>query len=335
MRIVLVLSAMFMAAPPVMAWNSVGHMAISKLAYDRLDEGQQLRLFNLLKKHPHYDAFLAHGRPDGVSEAEWAIMRCSVWPDWVRLRKPETRGEAVTKFHRGEEHYINIPLIEPGEAELFAGKTLVDPDLPNIVTALKTRANELRSRTMSEADRAVAMCWMFHLIGDIHQPLHNCTFFSKARGLETGDLGGNKFGVKVAGKKWKLHAFWDDLLGEDANYNDDSPAHQQKLYRAAIDAAARLRGIELAETDRKRLEVGKTFESWSKEGNELAVTVGYRAGEGTDLLKCVVVPFDAPIPDDAPEAGESYLKRAKATADVQAILAGRRLQSRITPVLKN
>ena len=32
------------------AWNSIGHMAISKLAYDRLEDGEKLRIHELLKK---------------------------------------------------------------------------------------------------------------------------------------------------------------------------------------------------------------------------------------------------------------------------------------------
>ncbi len=44
-----------------MAWNSVGHLAIAKLAYDQLDEQDKAALFALLKAHPHYSTFLAAG----------------------------------------------------------------------------------------------------------------------------------------------------------------------------------------------------------------------------------------------------------------------------------
>ena len=80
----------------------------------------------------------------------------------------------------------------------------------------------MRTSTAAAEDKAVAICWIFHLVGDIHQPLHNAAYFSSEEGFRQGDQGGNRFGVKINGRKWKLHAFWDDLLGEDAAYWDDS-----------------------------------------------------------------------------------------------------------------
>src|SRR5215471_2918608 len=61
------------------AWNAIGHMAVAKLAFDQIDSSDQLRLFKLLKTHPHYEKFLAASRPSDVNEAEWAIMRSSWW----------------------------------------------------------------------------------------------------------------------------------------------------------------------------------------------------------------------------------------------------------------
>src|SRR5207248_1080686 len=112
----------------------------------------------------------------------------------------------------GEEHYVNVPLIDPKDRPFFAGKTLISPDLTNILCALKQRANDLQTRTAAAEDRAVAVCWIFHLVGDIHQPLHNVAYFSSDPAFVEGDRGGNKFGVRADGRKWNLHAFWDDLL---------------------------------------------------------------------------------------------------------------------------
>src|SRR5262249_14060472 len=113
------------------AWNSVGHFAVSKLAYDQLPDAQKTRLFTLLKSHPHFEVFLAADRPPDVSEAEWVILRSSIWPDWVRPRTKDARGPQVTRYNRGEDHYINVPLIDPKDADFFAGKTLVNPDVTN------------------------------------------------------------------------------------------------------------------------------------------------------------------------------------------------------------
>jgi hypothetical protein len=312
------------------AWNSVGHMVVAKLAYDQLDAKRQLALYNLLKTHPHYKEYLSASRPEGIdNDVEWVVLRSAVWPDWVRERKVEKRSVEITKYNRSEDHYITIPFIDPADAKFFEGKELVNPDVPNIVTALKHRANEMKAKTASPDDRAVAACWLFHLIGDIHQPLHNCSYFSSEKPFVTGDLGGNKFAIKADGRKWKLHVFWDDLLGEDSDYEDDSPEHQGAIYREAVKVAGRLRDVKL---DADRIAKNVTFESWSRESHELARTVGYRRPDGT-LLKAVEAPFKGAFPAAAEEVGKEYIDAAHATADRQVVMAGKRLADRLTALL--
>jgi hypothetical protein len=315
------------------AWNAIGHMAVAKLAYDQLDTGDQVRLIKLLKAHPHYEKFLAASRPADVNEAEWVVMRSSWWSDWIRPRRKDNRPD-VTRYHRGEDHYVNIPLIEPTDEQFFAGKTLINPDLPNILTALKSRCNDIHTKTAADEDKAVAVCWVFHLIGDIHQPMHNVAYFSSDKAFQTGDLGGNKFAVRVGDEKWKLHAYWDDLLGVDHDYADDSDTHQTELYKAAIKVAERLRGLTLTDADKKLLADNNTFDSWSKESYELAKSVAYQKGDGSGLLKAVEVPFNGRVPDDAAELDEAYVKRAHETADKRVVFAGKRLADRMKMLLK-
>jgi hypothetical protein len=316
-----------------LAWNSVGHMAIAKFAYDRLDESEKLRVYQLLKKHPHFEQFLAAGRPAGVEEPEWVFMRASVWPDWIRPRDRDPRGPAVAKYHRSEDHYVNVPLIDPKDEAAFAGKTLINPDTMNVISALKQRCNELHARNVADEDKAVALCWILHLVGDIHQPMHAVSYFADNPAFRDGDLGGNKFGVKANGKGAKLHAFWDDVLGDDPKYTDDSADRQVRIYQQAIGVATALRGRELDTADKDRLEKNRSFQSWTDESFELAKTVAYRKGDGSGLLDGVEVKFNQPVPDSAPELGEQYIQRARATAEVRAMLAGRRLADRLKQVL--
>jgi hypothetical protein len=317
------------------AWNSIGHMTVAKLAYDRMKAKCQLELYRLLKSHPHYQEFLAAGRPAEIAnEVEWVVLRSAVWPDWVRSRKNDTRGIGVTKYSRGEEHYVNVPFIDPKDEKFFAGKTLVSPDLANVISALKQRANDLKTKNAAVEDRAIAACWMFHLVGDIHQPLHNVAYFSSDKAFVGGDMGGNKFGIKVDGRKYRLHTFWDDLLGEDSDYNDDSSTHQAALYREAVKVAEGLRGLKMTDDDKDKLTKNLTFASWSRESYQLAKTVGYKKSDGTGILKAVGVPFSGPIPDDVEEVGKPYIQTARATAERQVVLAGQRLADRMKILLQ-
>jgi hypothetical protein len=315
------------------AWNSVGHLAVAKLAYDQLDDGLKLKLYEILKTHPHFEMFLSAGRPEGVNEAEWVITRASIWPDWVRPRDKDPRGPAVTKYNRPEDHYVNIPFIDPKDADALARKTLVNPDTMNIICALKQRCNEIASKSVAAEDKAVAVCWVFHLIGDIHQPMHGVAYFSTARAFRDGDMGGNKFGIKVNGRGTNLHRFWDDVLGDDAMYTDDTADRQARIHRQAVTVATALRGRELPDVDRERMEKNRTFQSWADESFELAKSVAYQKADGTGLLEGVEVRFGQPVPDSAPEVGEKYVERARAMAEVRAVQAGRRLADRLRVIL--
>ena len=319
------------------AWNAIGHLTSAKLAYDELDDGQRTKLFTLLQKHPHFVQYLAAARPPEVGEMEWVVLHAAVWPDWVRVRHnapgPDPRGQSVTKYSRDEQHYVNVPLIDPKDTAFFAGKTLIPPDKTNVICALKQSCNDLRTKNAAAEDKAVAICWIFHLVGDIHQPLHNVAYFSSEKGFQHGDQGGNKFGVKINGRKRKLHAFWDDLLGEDAAYWDDSAEHQRQIFRDAIKMADHLRGLQLSDADKEKLAKNLSFESWSQEGFELARTVAYQKPDGSGILGHIEIKPGEPIPESAPEAGARYAEIARATAEVRIVLAGRRLAQRIKGLL--
>jgi hypothetical protein len=317
---------------PALAWNSVGHMAVAKLAYDRLDDGQKVRVGKILRQHPHYELFLAKNRPDGVDAGEWAFLRASTWPDWVRgHHTTDPPGEDVTKYNRPEEHYIDKPFVLPDDQALFAGRDLnPGPDRPTVLKALARRMQELKSPDTSDRDKAIALCWLEHLVGDMHQPLHCTSLFSRQFQGEGGDQGGNLFGLRVNGRPIKLHLYWDLLPGDDPNYLVDSPENAAVVYRNAKTLAELLHGPEYAR-DRyeERLTKHADFPSWADEGLELAKAVVYQGGR----LKGVTLGRGAGVPSDAPEAPAGYAKTALDLARKQMALAGYRLEDKVKGAL--
>ena len=63
------------------------------------------------------------------------------------------------------------------------------------------------------ANKAVVLCWIFHLVGDVHQPLHVVSMFTPE--LPDGDRGGNLIFVRPRpdSPPMRLHAFWDNATG--------------------------------------------------------------------------------------------------------------------------
>ena len=51
------------------------------------------------------------------------------------------------------------------------------------------------------------MTWLFHLVGDIHHPLHCTAVFSEQ--FPNGDKGGNDAFIRIRSSPVKLHSMWD------------------------------------------------------------------------------------------------------------------------------
>ena len=228
------LLAMIVVAPPARAWNETGHMIVAQIAYRQLDEGQKQQIAAILRTHPHYQLYLTAKVPAGVNEDEWAFMRASTWPDFVRPASSSDRNykdPSVTRFHHGDWHYVTIPFVPERDKEFFsttapaakaAGAPSTKPATlpmkpqPNILTALDESMKQLADSGAKPEDRAVSLCWALHLIGDIHQPLHAASLFSA--GFPTGDKGGNDIAIRADGGVIKLHSYWDELLGTSDAY---------------------------------------------------------------------------------------------------------------------
>ena len=69
-----------------------------------------------------------------------------------------------------------------------------------MVTASSDYTEVLKNRSASDEDKLVALKFVGHFVGDIHQPLH--------AGYKE-DKGGNDLRVNFLGKKTNLHSVWD------------------------------------------------------------------------------------------------------------------------------
>jgi S1/P1 Nuclease len=76
--------------------------------------------------------------------------------------------------HRALWHYINWPFKPEGQP---ASVQIREAEPVNILTALVENQKIVRNDTDPER-RAIALAWLFHLVGDIHHPLHTAQLFT-------------------------------------------------------------------------------------------------------------------------------------------------------------
>jgi hypothetical protein len=239
----------------------------------------------------------------------WLFERASIWPDLV-----QHRGKAVgDRYHRATWHYINLPVFLTPEDETELAYLLqhnvstefVPPlreDL-NVVQALIGNLLVWRNQSASAADRAVALCWILHLTGDLHQPLHNVALFSREY-FPQGDRGGNSIAIRRKRDVSNLHAVWDGL----PNRSDDLTPDENTRALLSNDVA-RIQSID----------------AWARQQQMRAMEYVYTEEVTRQLLQRISNQQDPQI-----ELTPEYISVARQVALPQVIIAGHRIAAFIT-----
>jgi S1/P1 Nuclease len=89
-------------------------------------------------------------------------------------------------------HYINWPFKPEGQPESVQVRP---PEPVNILTALAENVSVVKNGKGDPERTAIALAWLFHLVGDVHQPLHTAQLFTAD--YPKGDRDGNEIGVSV------------------------------------------------------------------------------------------------------------------------------------------
>ena len=176
-----------------------------------------------------------------------------------------------------------------------------------MVNQLAVCIEKIKSGT--DEEKAVYMTWLFHLVGDIHQPLHCTAVFSER--FPDGDRGGILAMIRTRTSMTNLRSFWDGLPGRG-----ETAGEIGKLVHA-VEQITKDKAAEI----KKELAEHQTFESWAREGWELSKRAVYLNGE----LK-VAAGRGA---RDAPEVPAEYPAACGMVARVQMGKAGIRLADQV------
>ena len=139
----------------------------------------------VLEKLPWY-ANQWQARLQDVPAAERGLvlfMQAARWPDDIR-----TQDKAQNK---PPWHYFNLPFKPEGQPTTVQ---IREPEPVSILTALAENEGVVKNENDGER-KAIALAWLFHLVGDIHQPLHTAQLFTVE--YPQGDRGGNQICVRV------------------------------------------------------------------------------------------------------------------------------------------
>lgn len=217
------------SAKDALAWGGPGHMQVAGVAWNQMTPAAKATAWDILQKHPYFETWTKQlgsyaTKPD---KERYYFMISSTWPDFIKGdeafgkdNKPAPTGPVLPGFpdmwRHTDWHYTDSPYALYPQLEKEFGQVSPPSDAEAQVPVLD---NLLKDATKPEA-RGFALPWLIHIVGDLHQPLHAASRYTKfdvnAKGEAKSDLGGNKMKVSYEGKEWKLHGLWDDIVGRPA-----------------------------------------------------------------------------------------------------------------------
>jgi hypothetical protein len=296
-----------LVATPARAWNETGHMVVAYLAYKHLTPQARQTVDRLLTLNPDVEAWKATLPPNWTDESRKlaAFMYAATWPDVIKAKdgyisdgdhngnRPPPGPDASRNIGYADKnrhqywHFIDVPFSTDGSA-------VEPPPEPNGMTQLAIITEALKNPASSDDLRSYDLIWTAHIVGDLHQPLHTVSRFSKAH--PAGDDGGNGASVCHAPCRMNLHGFWDGALGGGG-------LQEALVVGELLDAIEPPAGADV--TDVKQ---------WVAEGVEVAKQTVYAAPIGPESPAAEVS-----LPD------RDYRVRTRRVAEDRAMLAGRRL----------
>lgn len=296
-------------AVPAFGWDDVGHKITGYIAWQRMTPQARENVVRILRAAPEdsqLGTFYKYYGPesDEVKRMEYFIFVPS-WADIIRDRAFDVR---YRKYHHSNWHYDDTFWKQVnGQVELLSGYEEGGQAVPKLIDFDKV----MRDPAASNADKAIAIAWILHLGGDIHQPLHTS---ARVTDLEPkGDQGGNLVILSPEGtareNQLNLHWFWDSIVGRNIPFKagmcerDYIEMLGKKMMKDAPFASMQ-----------SRMELGQ-YDAWRKESFVYANTVVF----SPELKR-----------GQAPSA--KYRKQAFKLAEQQLALAGYRLGETLNSV---
>jgi len=300
-------------ATELLPWSEGGHHLIAELAFSLLTEDEQQHLVAILSEHPRFAEDFQS--PDALTDPKeihrWMLGRAGYWPDVARKQplydRPSWHYELGSSLVIGDGNKSVVPL-RPGALPEVA--TLNTQEL-HISQAVELCRKVLRDKERPAAERALAICWLGHLVADAHQPCHAGSLYTDSLFTEIdGDRGANRIFTE---QKRNLHAAWDQALGEKFSVGGlrrrmkeaRSSESLIKLGKAAIDKPESL-----------------SVQTWLQESRKLAVEHVYT----TEVLDWVKAQTDLDSAKQQPlKLSVEYLRNMGQVSQQRAVEAAYRL----------
>ena len=201
--------AALLSPVPALAWGDEGHKVVALIAEHYLTPEAKAKVDALLLGPA------LPGHPDDKAEVPDDIADRATWAD--RYRDSDRRpNDPDSRYSRTREwHFVDLELDGPDLEEACFHHPASDKPFPGVadscvVDKIRQFSAVLADPAASQDDKTVALEFLLHFVGDVHQPLH---------AADNHDKGGNAVSVTYSyrdvattrTKTTNLHAYWDTV----------------------------------------------------------------------------------------------------------------------------
>ena len=174
LRSIIFATVVFVSSSQAWGWGKAGHEVVGKIAEAHLTNDVLEKIKDIL---------------DDQSLAE-----ASTWPDQIKNAKGWT--------HTRTYHYMSID-DDSNYYDALESLTASERKYSDIVRSLLKAEDMLKDDKTAKEDKANAIRFLVHFIGDLHQPLHIGRY---------EDTGGNAIKLKWFNAQSNLHSIWDNAI---------------------------------------------------------------------------------------------------------------------------
>ncbi|MBK9294786.1 MAG: S1/P1 nuclease [Oligoflexia bacterium] len=260
-------------------WGDLGHQTVAEIASKHISAKTKAAIEKILAPEP--------------------LAAAAIWPDIVRGDK---RFSMFAPYH-----YSEVP-----EGKTYDTMEKHEHAAKDAMTVIVKYPELIKNVSSSKEQKMIALRYIIHVVGDVHQPLH----------VGNGkDKGGNDCLVVWQNPKTKfntnhnLHSMWDDTLIEQ--FRSERREKLKNFYGYDIYAKEILKKYENLKDEFDKIK-SKSANDWFNESIELRDSLVYPANPEKYCKKNV-------LQNDKPILSNDYYQKAIPVIEKRLLYGGIRL----------
>lgn len=241
----------------VCSWSVTAHLVIADIAKKHLSTSTLAKINRILNTNPDFPPDVRSDK-NNIKPAHLAkrldnLIMASIWADAIKDYYWQGQRGYRLKQTVDQFHYLNVSINPTESCHQLNVRQKIHQAMGqqpfNVIRAIQASMKSLIESKTSAAEKSIALRFLIHLIGDVHQPLHLADpVFKKASPSIDSTLNGNRIQFAkddqpiieayyqkafspILIHEANLHGYWDKTGGLYRQLPPYTSAHFRAIWR--------------------------------------------------------------------------------------------------------